>query len=159
MSAYPVLKWLHVLSSVVLVGTGFGTAYFMYFANRSASVPAQAVVTRLVVRADLWFTTPAVVLQPLTGIALDTGRLAAHDTVDRTLDRPVPGCGRVLAAGRAVADAPARSGACCACGRQRVGTGLLGSGAALGAARLSGVHRDGGGVLPDGGQVVARRLT
>lgn len=70
MSAYPVLKWLHVLSSVVLVGTGFGTAYFMYFANRSASVPAQAVVTRLVVRADLWFTTPAVVLQPLTGIAL-----------------------------------------------------------------------------------------
>ena len=42
MSAYLVIKWLHVLSSVVLVGTGLGTAYFMYFANRSRDVAAQA---------------------------------------------------------------------------------------------------------------------
>jgi uncharacterized membrane protein len=31
---------------------------------------AQVVVSRLVVRADLWFTTPAVVFQPLSGFAL-----------------------------------------------------------------------------------------
>jgi uncharacterized membrane protein len=70
MTTYAVIKWLHVLSSVLLVGTGFGTAYFMFFANRSGSVAAQAVVSRLVVRADLWFTTPAGVVQPLSGIAL-----------------------------------------------------------------------------------------
>jgi uncharacterized membrane protein len=64
------LKWLHVLSSVVLVGTGFGSAYFMFFANRSGDVRAQAVVSRLVVRADWWFTTPAAVLQPATGMML-----------------------------------------------------------------------------------------
>lgn len=70
MNSYLVLKWLHVLSSVLLVGTGFGSAFYLFFANRSGSVAAQAVVARLVVRADLWFTTPAVVIQPLSGLAL-----------------------------------------------------------------------------------------
>lgn len=70
MNAYLVLKWLHILSSVVLVGTGFGSAYYMFFVNRSGNVAAQAEVGRLVVRADWWFTTPAVVLQPTTGLAL-----------------------------------------------------------------------------------------
>jgi uncharacterized membrane protein len=70
MSAYLLLKWLHVLSSVVLVGTGFGTAYYLAFANRTRDVAALAVVTRLVVRADWWFTTPAVVVQPITGVWL-----------------------------------------------------------------------------------------
>ncbi|MBE7425577.1 MAG: DUF2269 domain-containing protein [Burkholderiaceae bacterium] len=70
MTAYLLLKTLHVLSSVLLVGTGFGTAYFFYFANRSDNVQAQAVVARLVVRADWWFTTPAAIVQPASGLAL-----------------------------------------------------------------------------------------
>ena len=70
MNTYLLLKALHIVSSVLLVGTGLGTAFFMFFTNRSGNVAAQAVVSRLVVRADLWFTTPAVIVQPLTGIAL-----------------------------------------------------------------------------------------
>lgn len=70
MSTYLVLKWLHVLSSVLLVGTGFGTAFYGYFAHRSGSLQAQAVVNRLVVRADTWFTTPAAIFQPLSGVTL-----------------------------------------------------------------------------------------
>lgn len=77
MNAYLVVKTLHILSSVLLVGTGFGTAFYLYFANRlrlagsdRASMEAQAVVSRLVVRADLWFTTPAGIVQPLSGFAL-----------------------------------------------------------------------------------------
>ena len=70
MTTYLLLKTLHIVSSVVLVGTGLGTAFFMFFTNRSGSLAAQAVVSRLVVRADLWFTTPAVIVQPLSGIAL-----------------------------------------------------------------------------------------
>ena len=70
MSLYLTLKWLHILSSVVLVGTGLGSAYYMFFANRSRDLAAQAVVTRLVVQADWWFTTPAVLLQPATGLAM-----------------------------------------------------------------------------------------
>jgi uncharacterized membrane protein len=68
MNTYLLVKWLHILSSVVLVGTGFGTAFYLFFANRSGVVAAQAVVTRLVVRADWWFTTPAIVVQPVTGL-------------------------------------------------------------------------------------------
>ena len=68
MNTYLLLKWVHILSSVVLVGTGLGTAFYMFFANRSGVVAAQAVVARLVVRADWWFTTPAVIMQPLTGL-------------------------------------------------------------------------------------------
>jgi uncharacterized membrane protein len=70
MNTYLVLKWLHIVSSVLMVGTGLGSAFYLFFANRSGSVPAQAVVSRLVVRADWWFTTPTVILQPATGFAL-----------------------------------------------------------------------------------------
>lgn len=70
MSLYLTLKWIHILSSVVLVGTGFGSAYYMFFANRTRNVTAQAVVSTLVVRADWWFTTPTVIIQPVTGFAM-----------------------------------------------------------------------------------------
>ncbi|MBI1890409.1 MAG: DUF2269 domain-containing protein [Burkholderiales bacterium] len=70
MSTYLILKTLHILSSVVLVGVGFGTAFYLFCANRSKSLEAQAVVARTVVLADWIFTTPAVILQPVTGIAL-----------------------------------------------------------------------------------------
>lgn len=70
MSTYLIVKWLHILSSVLMVGTGFGTAFYLFFANRTRNVEAIAVVSRLVVRADTWFTFPAVIFQPLSGLWL-----------------------------------------------------------------------------------------
>ncbi len=70
MNTYLLLKTVHIVSSVVLVGTGFGSAFYLFFANRSGDVRAQAVVSRLVVRADMWFTTPAVGVQPISGVLL-----------------------------------------------------------------------------------------
>ncbi|RMX01734.1 DUF2269 domain-containing protein [Allofranklinella schreckenbergeri] len=70
MNSYLIVKWLHIISSVLMVGTGFGSAFYMFFANRSGNVAAQAVVSRLVVRADTWFTTPVVIVQPVTGVLL-----------------------------------------------------------------------------------------
>jgi uncharacterized membrane protein len=70
MNTYLIVRWLHILSSVVMVGTGFGTAFYLFFANRSNNLNAIAVVSRLVVRADTWFTTPAVIFQPLSGLWL-----------------------------------------------------------------------------------------
>jgi uncharacterized membrane protein len=70
MSIYLTVKWIHILSSVVLVGTGFGSAYYMFFVNRSKNIVTQAIVSKLVVRADWWFTSPTVVLQPVTGLYL-----------------------------------------------------------------------------------------
>jgi len=70
MSLYLTLKWVHIISSMLLVGTGLGSAFYMFFTNRSGNVQAQAVVTRLVVRADWWFTTPTVFVQPATGLGM-----------------------------------------------------------------------------------------
>ena len=70
MNTYLLLKTLHILSSVVLVGTGLGSAFYLYCVNRCRNLPAQAVVARLVVLADWIFTTPAIILQPLTGVIL-----------------------------------------------------------------------------------------
>ena len=64
---YFAVKVLHILSATLMVGTGFGTAFYMFFVNRSGNVQAMAVVTRLVARADWWFTTPSVIIQPLSG--------------------------------------------------------------------------------------------
>lgn len=65
--SYLTLKWVHILSATLMFGTGFGTAFYMFFTNRSKNIQAIAVVTRWVARADWWFTTPTAVLQPLSG--------------------------------------------------------------------------------------------
>jgi len=65
-----VLKWLHVLSSTLLFGTGIGTAFYLFFVSRSRDVHAIAVVAGWVVIADWLFTATTIVLQPLTGFWL-----------------------------------------------------------------------------------------
>ena len=70
MTAYFLLKWIHILSAAVLFGTGLGTAFQMWTAHLTGDVRAIAAVARNVVRADFLFTTPAVVIQPLTGFLL-----------------------------------------------------------------------------------------
>lgn len=67
---YLVAKWLHILSSTVLFGTGLGSAYYMFFASLSRSSAAAAVVVRQVVWADWLFTTTTIVFQPLSGLYL-----------------------------------------------------------------------------------------
>ena len=67
---YLVVKWLHILSSTVLFGTGLGSAYYMFFASRTRDPRVIATVVRQVVIADWAFTTPTIILQPLTGFYL-----------------------------------------------------------------------------------------
>ncbi|MFA6904457.1 MAG: DUF2269 domain-containing protein [Gallionellaceae bacterium] len=67
---YEWLKLIHILSSVLMVGTGFGSAFYMFMANRSNNLQAQVIVSRLVVKADWWFTTPTVIIQPVSGFAM-----------------------------------------------------------------------------------------
>jgi uncharacterized membrane protein len=67
---YLLVKWVHVLSSTLLFGTGLGSAFYMFFTNRTHDVRAIAVVTRRVVIADWLFTTPTAILQPATGFYL-----------------------------------------------------------------------------------------
>jgi uncharacterized membrane protein len=70
MDPYLTLKWLHILSSTVLFGTGIGTAFQMVMAMRSNEAQVIHRVARHVVIADWLFTTPAGIIQPVTGIGL-----------------------------------------------------------------------------------------
>jgi uncharacterized membrane protein len=70
MDPYLVAKWLHILSSTVLFGTGIGTAFQMVWAMHSQDTRVISKVARGVVMADWLFTTPAGVLQPATGLWL-----------------------------------------------------------------------------------------
>ena len=65
-----VLRWLHVLGAMVLLGTGAGIAFFMLMAHRTRNPVLVAHVAQTVVIADAVFTTSAVIVQPLTGLGL-----------------------------------------------------------------------------------------
>ncbi|WP_170770604.1 DUF2269 family protein [Ruegeria lacuscaerulensis] len=65
-----ILRWLHVIGASVLLGTGAGIAFFMLMAHRSGDARFIAQTARVVILADLLFTTTAVVVQPVTGALL-----------------------------------------------------------------------------------------
>jgi uncharacterized membrane protein len=67
---YLTVKWIHILSSTLLFGTGLGSAFYMYFASRTRDPRVIAAVVRHVVIADWLFTTPTIVIQPLSGFYL-----------------------------------------------------------------------------------------
>jgi len=67
---YLLIKWIHIISSTLLFGTGLGSAFYKYLADRSRQVSHIAIVNRHVVFADWLFTTPTIIIQPLTGLLL-----------------------------------------------------------------------------------------
>ncbi len=67
---YLALKWIHILSSTVLFGTGIGSAFYLLVATLGRDARTVAAVSGWVVWADWLFTTPTAVLQPVTGILL-----------------------------------------------------------------------------------------
>jgi uncharacterized membrane protein len=62
--------WAHVVPSTVLFGMGAGIAFFFVRAQRTGDVRVIAAVAREVIIADAIFTASAVVLQPVTGLAM-----------------------------------------------------------------------------------------
>jgi uncharacterized membrane protein len=79
MTLYFIVKYLHVLGAIVILGTGTGIAFFMLMAHRSGDPAFIARTAAIVVIADMLFTLTAVMLQPVTGgllMALSATRLA-----------------------------------------------------------------------------------
>ena len=68
------LKIAHILSAAVILGTGFGIAFFTWFGYRSAlrtgEIGVLRATLRLTVIADTFLTAPAVAFQAASGIAL-----------------------------------------------------------------------------------------
>ncbi len=67
---YDAIKFAHIVGAVVLFGTGLGTAFQMWRANRTNVSSTVADVAENVVLADWLFTAPAALLQPVTGCLL-----------------------------------------------------------------------------------------
>ena len=67
---YQLVKLIHILSSTLLFGTGLGSAFYKWMADRGGDLHAIAKTNRTVVIADWMFTTPTVIIQPLTGFWL-----------------------------------------------------------------------------------------
>jgi len=70
MSPDILVKIVHVLSAIVLLGVGLGTAFHMWLAHLTGDARVIAAAGRSTVVADFVFTTPAVIVQPLSGAAL-----------------------------------------------------------------------------------------
>jgi uncharacterized membrane protein len=83
MTAYFLVKYLHVLGAVVILGTGSGIAFFMLMAHMSRDPAYIARTAATVVIADMLFTLTAVILQPISGALLMT--LSATSLSERWL--------------------------------------------------------------------------
>jgi len=62
------LKFIHIISSTVLFGTGIGTACVMLYGHRTRDVRIIAGITQYVVLADWVFTGTSGLVQPITGL-------------------------------------------------------------------------------------------
>ncbi|QPF85029.1 DUF2269 domain-containing protein [Bradyrhizobium genosp. L] len=67
MTLYLLVKYLHVLGAIVILGTGTGIAFFMLMAHRTHDAAFIARTAATVVIADMVFTLSAVLLQPVSG--------------------------------------------------------------------------------------------
>jgi len=67
MTLYFLVKYLHVLGAIVILGTGTGIAFFMLMAHRTRDAAFIARTASVVVIADMLFTLSAVIAQPITG--------------------------------------------------------------------------------------------
>ncbi len=68
--SYEILKLIHLLSMLLLLGVGGGSAFYKYITDKKGSLEAIVHINRQVVLADWLFTTPSAIIQPLSGIAL-----------------------------------------------------------------------------------------
>ena len=67
---YNTLITLHIISVILLLGVGGGSAFYKFMSDRSGNLEVIVHTNKMVVLADWLFTTPSVLLQPITGLML-----------------------------------------------------------------------------------------
>lgn len=70
MMNYNTLLFIHIASVILLLGVGGGSAFYKFMSDRSKNVEVIVHTNKLVVLADWLFTTPSVLLQPISGFML-----------------------------------------------------------------------------------------
>ena len=69
---YLLIKLIHIISATIMFGTGIGSAFSLFSAYKRSNANTVKDVLKLVILADNIFTTPAVLLQLITGIWLSS---------------------------------------------------------------------------------------
>lgn len=67
---YLTLKIIHILSATIMIGTGLGSAFYLFVSYKTALFTTVKDVLKIVIIADLIFTTPSVIVQLVTGLML-----------------------------------------------------------------------------------------
>ncbi|WPY00732.1 DUF2269 domain-containing protein [Candidatus Trichorickettsia mobilis] len=80
MDWYFFIKAIHIISATILFGTGLGIAFFMWWANKTGDLAAKVYAAKTTVLADFLFTTPSVIIQPISGVILI--KLVGYDFSD-----------------------------------------------------------------------------
>lgn len=70
MDWYLLLKMTHILSATIVFGTGMGIAFFMFRSHFTGNITEKLYAAKSTVLADMVFTLPAVIVQPITGFLL-----------------------------------------------------------------------------------------
>lgn len=68
--SYQLLKLIHILSATLMIGTGLGSAFYLFLSYKRSQVSTVKEVLKLVILADTIFTTPSVIVQLITGVLL-----------------------------------------------------------------------------------------
>lgn len=68
--SYHLLKLIHIISATLMIGTGLGSAFYLYVTYKRSSVSTVKDVLKFVILSDKIFTAPSVVVQVVTGILL-----------------------------------------------------------------------------------------
>ena len=154
---YVTVKWLHILSSTLLFGTGIGSAFYLLIATWSREARAVAAVSRYVVVADWLFTATTAVFQPASGfwlMHLAGGMPVSTPWIAWSL-RLYAFAHPVLAAGR-VDPVPAARPVGAGGGKgPRAAAGVLALLRLVGGVGRLGVHDFPADLLPDDGQAAA----
>lgn len=67
---YIFLKFIHILSSTILFGTGIGTASVMVYGYFQPKLSVKLAIYKYVALVDLFFTGVSGLVQPITGLIL-----------------------------------------------------------------------------------------
>ena len=70
MMDYNTLLFIHITSVILMIGVGGGSAFYKFMADRSGNLEVIVHINKLVVLADWLFTTPSIILQPISGFML-----------------------------------------------------------------------------------------
>ncbi|CAA6804064.1 MAG: Membrane protein [uncultured Sulfurovum sp.] len=68
--SYDFLIFMHILSAILLLGVGAGSAFYKFMSDKLGNIEVIVHTNKMVVLADWIFITPSAILQPLTGVLL-----------------------------------------------------------------------------------------